>query len=304
MVESILENPEQILRRQVDYLKTEKLAELKAAGVEYDQRMEELEKIDYPKPNAEFIYEAFNAFARLHPWVGEENIRPKCVAREMFENLQSFPDYVKDYGLERSEGLLLRYLSDVYKTLTQTVPAADLTEQVEDIVVFLRAIVRSTDSSLVDEWESMQRERGEPVATAAPEEVRTAADRVDVTTDEKAFTVLVRNALFSILRSIARGDYESACAAFETGDPRPKPMQLQATVAPFFEEHRILRLDPPARSPQFTRIVEKNEACWRVEQILCDPDDANDWVMAVRIDLELSRGAGHPVLALDRFTGA
>jgi superfamily II RNA helicase len=298
VVESILENPEQILRRQVDKLKTEKLLELKAAGMEYEQRMEELDKIEYPKPDAEVIYEAFNAFAAHHPWVGEENIRPKSIARDMVENLQSFADYVKDYGLERSEGLLLRYLSDVYKTLVQTVPAAAKTAEVDDIAVFLGAIVRGTDSSLLDEWEQMQIARGEPVLVGAQDqEVLTSADRTDVTRDEKGFTVLVRNALYSILRSMARGDWESASAAFEAGDI-PKGMQLQQTMRPFFEEHHILRLDPPTRSPQFTRIVAKDDVFWNVEQILCDPEDANDWVLRCRVELALSREAGHPVLVL------
>ena len=111
LVESILENPESILRRQLDRLKDRQMAELKAEGMEYDQRMEELEKLEYPKPQREFVYETFNAFADRHPWVGQENIRPKSIAREMFENFRSFDEYVRDYDLQRVEGLLLRHLS-------------------------------------------------------------------------------------------------------------------------------------------------------------------------------------------------
>src|SRR5262249_36699538 len=122
LVESILENPDLVLMRQLDKLKTEKLAELKAAGVEYDERMAELEKLEYPKPNAGFIYDTFNAFAREHPWIQEDNIRPKSIARDMIEQFLSFAEYIKEYGLERGEGVLLRYLSDVYKTLVQSVP--------------------------------------------------------------------------------------------------------------------------------------------------------------------------------------
>ena len=113
LVESILENPELILRKQLDRIKGDKMAELKEQGMEYDERMAELEKLEYPKPNREFIYETFNAFAAAHPWVGQENIRPKSIAREMYEDFQSFPEYIRDYELQRSKGLLLRYCRSV-----------------------------------------------------------------------------------------------------------------------------------------------------------------------------------------------
>ena len=117
LVESILENPELILRRQLDKVKDKAVAEMKAEGLDYDQRMEKLEKLEYPKPLRDFVYSTFNAFADRHPWVGEENIRPKSIAREMFEGFRSFSDYVQEYDLERAEGLLLRHLNSVYKVL-------------------------------------------------------------------------------------------------------------------------------------------------------------------------------------------
>ena len=66
-----------------------------------------------------FLYDNFNRFAATHPWIGQENVRPKSIAREMFETFQSFPDYVRDYDLQRVEGLLLRYLTEVYKVLVK-----------------------------------------------------------------------------------------------------------------------------------------------------------------------------------------
>jgi len=104
LVESILENPELILRRQLDKVKDKAIAEMKAEGLDYDQRMEQMEKLEYPKPLRDFVYSTFNAFADRHPWVGEENIRPKSIAREMFEGFRSFSDYVQEYDLERAEG--------------------------------------------------------------------------------------------------------------------------------------------------------------------------------------------------------
>ncbi len=112
------------------------MAQMKADGVEYEQRMEELEKLEYPKPLRDFVYETFNAFADRHPWVGEENIRPKSIAREMFENFSSFAEYVLDYELQRSEGLLLRHLNSVYKVLSQTVPDGSKTDEVVEIELY------------------------------------------------------------------------------------------------------------------------------------------------------------------------
>ena len=156
LVESILENPDLILRKQLDKLKDQKIAEMKTEGIEYDQRMEELEKLEYPKPQREFVYSTFNAFADRHPWVGEENIRPKSIAREMFEGFRSFSDYIHDYELQRAEGLLLRHLNSVYKVLSQTVPDGAKTDAVREMELYLRDMLRQVDSSLLDEWEKMR----------------------------------------------------------------------------------------------------------------------------------------------------
>ena len=129
---------------------------MKAEGLDYDQRMEELEKIEYPKPLRDFVYSTFNAFADRHPWVGEENIRPKSIAREMFEGFRSFADYVQEYDLERAEGLLLRHLNSVYKVLSQTVPDAVKTDAVREMELYLRDMLRQVDSSLLEEWERMR----------------------------------------------------------------------------------------------------------------------------------------------------
>ena len=150
LVESILENPEVILRKQLDKVKGKAVAEMKMAGIEYEQRMLELEKLEYPKPLREFIYGTFNEFAAKHPWVGEEAIRPKSIVREMFEDYRSFSDYVREYDIQRSEGLLLRHLNSVFKVLAQTVPDAAKTEEVREMELYLSAMLRQVDSSLLD----------------------------------------------------------------------------------------------------------------------------------------------------------
>ena len=156
LVESILEDPDLILHRQLAKLKTAAVAQMKADGIEYDERMERLEKLEHPKPNREFIYSTFNQFAERHPWVGQENIRIKSVAREMYEEFRSFADYIKIYELQRAEGLLLRHLTSVYKALTQTVPDAAKNDTLREIELYLGAMVRQVDSSLLDEWRRMQ----------------------------------------------------------------------------------------------------------------------------------------------------
>jgi hypothetical protein len=285
--------------RQVDKLKTVKMGEMKAAGVEYDERIAELDKIEHPKPNKEFLYDTFNAFAKKHPWVVQENVRPKSIAREMFETFQSFNEYVRDYGLERGEGVLLRYLSDVYKTLVQSVPAGAKTEGVDEIVTYFGAIVRAVDSSLLDEWERMKApalgdaEKHEAATAEAPGEI-------DVTANERELTVLVRNAMFGIVRAIARKDYASVVAAIDERAAWTAE-KIATSLAPFWAEHQGIRVDAKARGPERFRVVEKSGQTWKVEQVVSDEEDANDWAIFVTVALGRTRETGRPVVELDRI---
>ncbi len=300
LVESILEDPDAILRRQLDKLKTEKIAELKAAGVEYDQRMEELEKLEYPKPNREFIYETFNAFARIHPWVKTENIRPKSIARDMFEQLMSFSEYVKEYGLERMEGLLLRYLTDAYKGLVQTVPAWAKTESTEEIVTWLGAIVRQVDASLLDEWERLK----DPHELFEPSPARDDPEpegSKDITRDRRAFTVLVRNEMFRLVRALSRRDVNEAARVVSLGDAAAEAKEaakIEAALAAFFADHGGIRIDPEARSPKHLH-VEEGDSSWRLKQSLLDTEGDHDWYVETRIDIDQSRTAGRPAVIFE-----
>lgn len=296
LVESILEDPELILMKQLDRLKTEKLAELKAAGVEYEERVAELDKLEYPKPHREFIYGTFNDFARKHPWVGGENIRPKSVAREMFEGFYSFGEYVKEYGIERAEGLVLRYLSDVYKALAGGVPEPDKTPEVADVIMYLGAIVRQVDASLLDEWERMRN----PEAARVPRMAERANEPWDITKDAKAFTVLIRNDMFRLLRAVARRNWDEAITVVAAEASGLSAKKLEDAFAPFWEEHGAVRLDPGARAAQNT-LIEAGEHVWQVKQIICDPEDDNDWVIEASIDLSRSRDEGKPVIVVDRI---
>jgi hypothetical protein len=297
LVESILENPDFVLRQQLDALKREKLGELKAAGVEYEQRVEELEKLEHPKPLREFVYETFNAFAREHPWVRGDDVRPKSIGREMVERFMDFNEYVREYELGRAEGTLLRYLSDVYKTLVQTVPAPAKSPEVDEVQVFLRAMVRAVDSSLLDEWERLLhpeeiRERTEVEAVAPGE--------VDVTRDEKAFLVLVRNSLYRLLGALARKDWVAAAAMVSAGgaDPAWAADAFAAAMAPFYAEHSGIRLDPSARSPHNTRVTSRERGAWEVVQVVADPEGDDDWALSLWIDLTASSRDGKPAMVM------
>jgi hypothetical protein len=232
LVEAILEDPDLILRKQLDRVKGEAVAAMKAEGIEYEERMAKLEELEYPKPNREFIYSTFNAFADKHPWVGQENIRPKSIAREMFENFRSFADYIRDYELQRAEGLLLRHLNSVYKVLKQTVPDAAKTDTVREMELYLGTMIRAVDSSLLDEWEQMrdpdyerrvaaERARDAGVDLKPPGAQEAAAD---ITRDARAFTAAIRNRIFTFLRGLVIRDFEAALETLgQAPSPRPSP---------------------------------------------------------------------------------
>ncbi len=303
LVESILEDPDVILRRQLARLKTQAVAEMKAAGLDYDERMEELEKLEYPKPLRELVYDTFNAFAARHPWVGEENIRPKSIAREMFETFRSFDDYVREYDLHRAEGLLLRHLGSVYKVLRQTVPDGLKTEAVLEMELYLRELVRRVDSSLLDEWEKLRDPSWEavPVEPGAPGAVRSGPP--DLTADTTAFTAAIRTRVFTWLRAWSIGDDAAALGLLDSvfdGAGQPWTAERMADVRERFgAEHGRLRLDPEGRNRRHTRIETQSATdSWRVEQMLVDTEALNDWMADFQVDLESSRTTGEPALRL------
>jgi superfamily II RNA helicase len=295
LVESVIEDPEVILRAQVDKLKTEKLAELKAAGVEYDERMAELDKIEHPKPNVEFLQTAFQAFAADHPWVSREALAPKSIAREMIENLQPFGGYVKEYGLARSEGLLLRYLSEVYKTLVQTIPDAARTPELDDATDYLGALVRGVDSSLLDEWERLKH----PEAELAPQQGAEPEPEHDFTRDRRAFTALIRNLAFSLVRALATRDYESFLDLVEPASGTElTPADVERALRPLYDAGESIRLDAEARSPRHVSL-EAGDQTWSLRQALLVGDEVSEYAIVGRVDLKRSRAERRVVLLLD-----
>ncbi len=306
LVESIVENPDIILRKQLNRVKDQKMAEMKMDGVEYDARMEELEKCEYPKPNRDFVYDTFNAFAARHPWVGKENIRPKSIAREMFESFRSFSDYIRDYELHRAEGVLLRYLNRVFKVLSQTVPDAAKNDAVREMEIYLGTMIRQIDSSLLDEWEKL---RDPTFQRAETKEIRPPgweeADK-DITRDTKAFTAAIRHRIFTFLRGLVIGDFETALANFASpldADGQPWTAErLKQILDAYHADHKYICLDPNARNARHTYVTpSEDKKTWRVQQMLVDPEENNDWVAEFEVDLVESRKLEEPVLKLRRI---
>lgn len=299
LVESILENPRAILFKQIDKLKTERLAELKAAGVEYEERMEELDKVEPPKPQAELIYETFNAFASKHPWVREENIRPKSIARDLYERCMSFREYVKEYGLERSEGLVLRYLSDAYRTLVQTVPDRFKDERVEEVEIYLRSLLDRVDNSLVTEWEELV--NPEEDAVAETEDGR-GPRRVsfDPRRDKRRFISRIRAEMHQAIRALARQDWLTASTLFRGGEEGELAEPLANELEPFFAEYAALDFGPRARQSEMTTVIERERNHWTVSQILVDDRDDLTWAIHGEVVIDEEFRLDRPLVQLVR----
>jgi hypothetical protein len=239
--------------------------------------------------------------------VGEENIRPKSIAREMFEGFRSFSDYVQEYDLERAEGLLLRHLNSVYKVLVQTVPDGAKTDAIREIELYLREMLRGVDSSLLEEWERM-RDAGYAPAAAEDRRPPAAEEPPDVTRDAKAFTAAIRTRAFSFLRAWSIGNDEAALDAIDApadagGEPWT-PERLRSAREAHRVEHGGLRLDPEARNLRHTAVhAAEDGSAWRVEQMLVDSAGVNDWLAEVEVDLAASREAQRPTLRLLRLGG-
>jgi superfamily II RNA helicase len=314
LCESIVEDPDAILRRQVDKLKTEKLEEMRAAGIQYEERMEKLEQIEHPKPLREFLYDTFNAFAAAHPWVNQENVRPKSIAREMFERYMSFADYIRDYGLQRSEGLLLRHLSQVWKVLAQTVPLTAKSEEVVEMEDYFRELIRGIDSSLLEEWERLRNPDfvSQLATTDGDKPARPAT--FDITRDTAAFRRLVRTAIFGFLQDVAVRDWESAASRFATGEAgvstdnaplSPEAKRIEAAFAAYFDARTRFRLDPEGRSAKHTHWGDEaasSVAEWNVAQVLIDSGEQNDWEARFVVSLSQSRSENRAALKFETVT--
>jgi hypothetical protein len=288
VIEATLEDPRQILAAQLKKARGEAIAAMKADGIEYDQRMELLDDVTYPKPLEELLEYAYAVYLQSNPWAADGQLSPKSIVREMWERGLTFREYVSAYGLTRSEGAVLRYLSDAFKALRSGVPAAARTEDVTDIVEWLGELVRQVDSSLLDEWEQLTNpDDPHDAPVAVPARPR------PLTGNERAFTAMIRNALFRRVELFARRRwYDLGELDADSGWTADRWVELGDQ---YFAEHDDVGTAADARGPALL-IVDRQPDVWRVRQILDDPAGDHDWGIDVEVDLEASDEEGAAVL--------
>jgi hypothetical protein len=278
IVEAVQESPGVVINAQLRKAKDELMSEMKSSGVEYEERMERLSKVEPPRPMKEWMYADFNTFRMKHPWVGGNTVKPKSIVRDLFERSMTFGEYTNHYGLKQSEGVLLRYLSDVFKGLTQNVPADAMNSELEDLVHWLGTLVRQVDSSLIDEWERLQNPDDEPGGAVRPP---TASGDdggvVDITTDARAFRTMVRNAAFRWVEQLARRQRpQGAIEGFN----------VREEMEPYWDEYDTIEIDGDARhSSRFAF----DAVTGRISQTLHDPEGHDEWRLIGQVDLDTSR---------------
>ena len=299
VIESVLENPGVVIAAQVHRLKGELVARLKMEGVEYEERMERLNDVEAPKPLREFLYGTFDVFRNHHPWVGDENVKPKSVARELYETGYDFRQYIEHHGLKRSEGVVLRYLSQAYKALVQNVPEGSKTEALYDLEAWLGETVRQIDSSLLDEWEKLRNPDEIPAGGDGP--AGSEPERPDVTRNVRAFRVMIRNEVFRWVQLLAHrrlDDHETLAEVPVVGDGRRSADDVTEAIAAYWEEHTVMPTDAHARGGGFFVMDDSGADRWPVSQTIADPEGFNEWVMEGEVDLAASREEGRAVVRL------
>jgi superfamily II RNA helicase len=297
IVESIVDNPRPVLSAQQFKARGEAVQAMKSEGIEYDERMELLESVTYPKPLEELLQVAYSSYRKGHPWVDDYELTPKSVVRDMYERAMNFVEYVGFYSLARSEGLVLRYLTDAYDTLRHTVPDEAKTEALQDLIEWLGELVRQVDSSLLDEWEALRNPDEENLTAEDLKKGGLPDGPPPVTRNERAFRVLVRNELFRRVDLAARRAYHQlgeldAASGWDVD-------AWQDAMEGYFEEHDSLGTGPDARGPALL-MIEREPDVWKVRQIFDDPAGDHDWGISAEVDLAASDEAG---FAAVRVTG-
>lgn len=280
MVEATLEDPKQILRAQERRARDAAMNAMKAEGVDFEERLDRLQDVTYPKPLEEMLDVAFATYCAQVPWANDYELSPKSVLRDMLETGCDFKSYIAQYKIARCEGILLRYLTEAYRSLDRTVPVERRTEELDDIVSWLGLVVRSVDSSLVDEWANAGMEPG-----AAP--IKHGDEAV---ADRRGMTLMVRNTLFQRVR-LAALDRADALGDLDVdwgfGESR-----WARVLDAFYEAHEDLLIDADARSAAFLEIDESDEQTdhvWHVHQVFHDSDGDHDFGIMADVDLDATQ---------------
>lgn len=293
--EAILDDPRQVLIAQQKQRRGEEIAALKADGVDYTDRMNIVEDITWPKPLEELLEQAYDTFAETNAWVKEFELRPKSVVRDMLENAMTFSDLVATYGLARSEGVILRYLTDAWRTLKQSIPDEYNTPELEDIVIWLGELIRQVDSSLVDEWAQMAGEDSPIDQDTVDRELAFGVeDPTALTANRRAFTIMVRNYMFRLVQLFALEKEDRLAELLDYLDEVP---DFGAILDDYFDEYDDIDSGPEARGPGFFRLGDTDSRAWSVRQIIKDPDGDHAYQFVATVDLDASDEAGEVRLA-------
>ncbi|MGW1154044.1 DEAD/DEAH box helicase [Streptomyces rubiginosohelvolus] len=291
VVESTLDDPRQILAAQQNKARGEAVGQMKADGVEYEERMERLQEVTYPKPLSELLWHAYDVYRTSHPWVNDHPVSPKSVIRDMYERAMTFTEFTSHYELARTEGIVLRYLASAYKALEHTIPDDVKSEDLQDLISWLGEMVRQVDSSLLDEWEQLANPE---VETA--EQAQEKADEVKpVTANPRAFRVLVRNAMFRRVE-LAALDRAGALGELDGESGWDEDAWGEALDA-YWDAHEEIGTGPDARGPKLLKIEEDPaHGLWRVWQAFADPAGDHDWGIKAEVDLAASDEEGRAVV--------
>ena len=322
VVEATLDDPRPLLYAQQRAARGEAIAAMKAEGMDYEERMAALEEITWPQPLSELLTPALEMYKQANPWIAEHELAPKSVVREMVENAMTFSDLISRYDLGRSEGVVLRYLTDAYRALRQVVPEEHRTPEVTELIDWLGALVRAVDSSLLDEWEALgqaQAGRAGDVAGLLEGDRPGADDSAGVerafgagedgavafTRNRHAFRVAVRREMFRRVELMARDDVEALGrldASSGWGEDR-----WDEALGRYWDEYdwigtdtsaRAISLAPLDEAPDETALAAagvserlrealatSGRQVWLATQVLEDPDGDHDWRLTALVDL-------------------
>jgi hypothetical protein len=217
----------------------------------------------------------------------------------MVETYSRFDSYVQLYGLQRSEGLLLRYLGQVYRTLSRSVPDAAKSDEIHDILAYLRTMIGRVDSSLFEEWERQLHPEAEP---GGPTETP-PLPKLDLALTPKAFRARVRSEMRELVRALSERNYEEAAQWVQQDPDDPwDAARFGEALAPFHDEYERILFDPGARQADRTAIRQTAPRVWEVQQVLADPEGDDIWSVQGEIDLTGDPSPDHPLVRVRAIT--
>lgn len=295
VIESILEDPDPILRAQERAARDKAIAEMKAEGIEWEERMEKIEDISYPRPLESELEESFEEYKREMPWAGDYALSPKSILRDMIETFSNFNEYVSRYALARVEGILLRYLSDAWKVLAHTVPDEYYTPHLAEITSWLGLLIDGVDSSLLDEW---AREGNLAHEQEGPQEEPEEKDWME---ERRGLVLMARNALFRRAELIALDRFE------ELGEMDARwgwgVRAWDEALDRFYSDHESVDTSQDARSEKYFSVepTVSLDGFWRCRQIIKDGDGDLDWSICADLDCAASLAEGQAVFSNYRF---